>query len=175
MSVFFPSQRVTPANAEPVWITFRTTPLLYNTLFRGWLLDSGGALPQPLSPGDAGPLVGTSSLNVYGTFGQPLRLFQLAAATMTPNADGVNDRLRIFYDLVHLVEASQVDIAVHDLAGRRVVTVHSGSAAAGRHTETWAGLDAAGNLVPPGQYLCRIQVKTQTHSLIRVRPLAVVY
>lgn len=175
MRVYFPGQRMTAANSMPIWLTFRTTPLLYNTLFGGWLLDTQGGLPQPLSAGDAGIRVNSSSLNVYGSLGSPLRLFELTAPVVTPNGDNVNDLVEVRYELIHLVHTAQVDLCVCDLAGRRVTTVYAGAAAAGLGTPTWDGRRDRGDLVPPGQYLCRLEVETQSKTIVRVIPLAVVY
>ncbi len=48
-----------------------------------------------------------------------------------------------------------VDVAVFDLAGRRVATLRSGACAAGTTTLAWDGRDARGARVPPGLYLVR--------------------
>jgi hypothetical protein len=175
LRVYFPGNRMDQAREGAVWIAFETTPLLYHTLFRGWLLDTRGGLPQPLEPGDAGPEAGTNSLRVFGSLGAALSRFELAAGLVSPNGDGRNEQVEISYDLVFLLEEAQVDLAIYDLAGRKLRQVFAGGQAAGRYAQVWDGRDEAGRRVPPGHYLCRLVVDTQTASFARLRPIAVVY
>jgi hypothetical protein len=72
------------------------------------------------------------------------RGFTLAQSYPNP-ADGL---IRIEYELP---EAGAVELAVYDLAGRRVATLHSGEQTAGRHTVSWNAAEAA-----PGVYLYRL-------------------
>ena len=175
ISVFFPSRRVTAANSEPVLITFETTPLLYKTLFRGWLLDTGGHLPQLLNAGDGHPDIGSRSLQVFGSLAKPLGGFDLSSGYLTPNGDGVNDAVEVFYDLIYLVEPAWVELTVLDLSGRRVRDIFSGDRGAGTFTGTWNGRDGAGELVPPGHYVLKLVVDTQSDSFERLRNIGVVY
>jgi hypothetical protein len=175
LTVYFPSQRITAASAEPLFVRFSTTPLLYSSLFRGWLLDSRGSLPQQVAAGNATERVGTSSLIVFGSLEKPLSRFDLSTPVVTPNGDGSNDEVSVTYDLIYLIEAAEVDLTVHDLTGRQVCTVFSGAQGAGTHVESWDGRDAAGELVPPGNYLLRLSVATQSSDHEKLRALAVSY
>jgi hypothetical protein len=49
-----------------------------------------------------------------------------------------------------------VEIVVHNVEGRRVVTLCSGPAAPGYRTATWDGRDAFGRSVSPGVYFVRM-------------------
>jgi hypothetical protein len=175
LRVYFPSRRVNPGDRVPIWITFETTPLLYSTFFRGWLLDTKGDLPQPLSAGDVGPEIGTNSLLIFGSFGQSLGRFELSSGAVTPNGDGVNDAVDILYDLVFLVEEAGVTLNIFDLSGRPVRELFAGSRPAGRFAEPWNGADDGGKLVPPGNYICAISVETQNRTFEKLKVLAVVY
>lgn len=55
-----------------------------------------------------------------------------------------------------LPRAGDVTIAVHDLRGRLVRTLHQGGAEAGRHEVTWDGRDGGGGAVASGVYLVRL-------------------
>jgi len=55
-----------------------------------------------------------------------------------------------------LPAAEQVKLAVYDVAGRHVRTLHDGVAAAGEHTVVWDGTDQAGRAVPSGTYVYRL-------------------
>lgn len=49
----------------------------------------------------------------------------------------------------------QVSVSVHDLAGRRIAEIVSGSFAPGRHTASWNGRSDDGSPVRPGMYFVR--------------------
>lgn len=55
-----------------------------------------------------------------------------------------------------LPESRHVDLAVHDLRGRRLRTVADGHRRAGPHEVVWDGRDAAGGRVASGTYLLRL-------------------
>lgn len=175
ISVFFPSYRVTAENDVPVRITFETTPLLYNTLFRGWLLDTDGHLPQLLKAGAGHPEITSGSLRVFGSLTKPLGRFDLSSDLLTPNGDGVNDAIYLFYDLIFLVEGAEVKLTVLDLSGRPVREIFRDERSAGTFIETWDGRSDAGEMVPPGHYLLKLVVDTQSDSFARLRNIAVVY
>lgn len=56
-----------------------------------------------------------------------------------------------------LPEAGRVRLAAYDAAGRQVAVLADGAQAAGRHTARWNGHDAAGNALPAGVYLVRLE------------------
>ncbi len=67
-----------------------------------------------------------------------------------------NPRTTIAYDLP---TPSRVSIEVFDIAGRHVRTLVDGEPRdAGSHTAVWSGLDASGQRVASGVYLCRLEV-----------------
>jgi len=57
-----------------------------------------------------------------------------------------------------LPQASNVDLAVFDLRGRRIVTLVHDLVTAGRHEIVWRGNDSAGRQVSSGVYFYRLQV-----------------
>ena len=173
--VFFPSRRVTAASNEPLFVRFTATPLLYSTQFRGWLLDSGGSLPQQVAAGSASPQLGTNSLQVYGSLSRPLSRFEVSPAVVTPNGDGLNDAAAISYDIINLVEDAQVLLVAYDLAGRPLRRIHDGPRGAGSYTDRWDGRDDADQVVPPGHYIVKLSVQTQSATLEDLRVLAVAY
>jgi hypothetical protein len=56
-----------------------------------------------------------------------------------------------------LPRPTDVDLAVHDLAGRRVATLHRGSLAAGVHPFTWDGRTDRGDTARDGVYFVRLR------------------
>jgi len=175
LSVYFPSRRITPEEDQPVRVIFEATPLLYNTIFRGWLLDTGGDLPQPILPGNARDEVTTNALSVFGSIEKPLGHFALSSRCVTPNGDGRNDAVEIAYDIIFLVESAKVEVGIHDLSGDRVRQIFSGPLDVGKYEDLWDGLDESGNLVSPGIYICRISLDTQTGTYDEARSVAVAY
>ena len=83
--------------------------------------------------------------------------------------------MKFTFDLVYLVAAVGVDLSIYDLSGRRVRRLVASTRAAGRFTEAWDGMNDDGGLVPPGNYLCRIDVLTQEESFTRSLVVAVAY
>ncbi len=80
-----------------------------------------------------------------------------------PNPFNPETRIRF-----HLPTSARVSLEIYDLSGRLIrVIVKDAEHAAGTHTYTWAGNDAAGNVVPSGIYLIRMQAGTQ-HFLRKV-------
>ncbi len=61
-----------------------------------------------------------------------------------------------------LPERGEVELAVYDVAGRRVATIFSGARGAGGHDVRWNGLDDNGQRVGAGVYFVRIQAGKQT-------------
>ena len=58
-----------------------------------------------------------------------------------------------------------VEVAVYDVAGRRVATLHSGHLSAGEHFLSWAGTDERGNTVATGVYFARMEASGYTRSV----------
>jgi hypothetical protein len=68
---------------------------------------------------------------------------------------------------IDVARDQSVDLAVFDLAGRRVATLHSGRLPAGRHTFAWA--ERRSSRVAPGVYLVRMAAQDRTQILRVVR------
>ncbi|MFA6111287.1 MAG: FlgD immunoglobulin-like domain containing protein, partial [Candidatus Latescibacterota bacterium] len=148
-----------------------------STYLTGQVFDSRGTrLPQTITPGDANPEVSTNSIQVRSSEAQlsVLEGVTLQPAAISPNGDGINDELRIGFDLFG-VERAEVELGVFDLAGSRIARLRPEGSSAGRHAVTWNGRDEAGNLAPPGVYLVRIEVKVDQGVRQEMRPVAVVY
>lgn len=55
-------------------------------------------------------------------------------------------------------------MSVHDVLGRRIVTLSEGAHAAGRHALSWTGKDDAGSPVPTGVYMVRLEFNGGIHT-----------
>ncbi len=65
-----------------------------------------------------------------------------------------NPTTTIRYDLV---ATSNVELAIYNTLGQRIRTLVRKQQMAGSHSVQWNGKDSAGNDVPAGTYLCRLQ------------------
>jgi len=63
-----------------------------------------------------------------------------------------------------LDRAQRVELAIYDLAGRKVVDLAACTFDAGDHTITWDGRDGSGRDVPSGSYLLRLEAEQGQQS-----------
>lgn len=84
---------------------------------------------------------------------------RVAVGSGQPNPFGREMRFGIT-----LAEPADLEVAIHDLTGRLVTTLHRGATPAGGHTFRWDGRDADGSRVPDGIYFYRVRAAGETHS-----------
>ena len=96
----------------------------------------------------------------------------IAPGGITPNGDGVNDQATIRFS-VFKVERAPV-VTIYSLHGETVVEALAPQSES-EHVYHWDGRDAAGKLVPPGMYLCRIRVDADSGNRTAHRTISVVY
>ena len=68
------------------------------------------------------------------------------------------------------METATPRVRVFDLAGRELTEL-----TAMGESYTWSGRDAEGVLVPPGLYLCHIDLGAAAGEDVAVSPIAVIY
>jgi hypothetical protein len=66
-----------------------------------------------------------------------------------------------------LPQAGHVDIAVFDVAGRRITTIEKGHLEAGNHTREWSGRATDGSKVGAGVYFIRLLLNGQDEYALR--------
>ena len=93
----------------------------------------------------------------------------------SPDGDGINDETRIHCDLVRLVDAAPLTVRVFDLAGHRVRTLFAGEQGGGSFSAQWDGTNAAGQQMPPGIYLFRVDLATDAKEEAVVGIVEMVY
>ena len=164
---------------ELIEVDFRTEVFAYSTVFSGRVRDSTRPLEiaQPVTPGDADRFDEAANLTVdLLDLDQPLiGNLTLHPQAFTPNGDGINDAIRVEYDLLYLVEAIAVDLQIFDLSGRQVGRPYRGQATSGRFAVEWDGTDAQGSLLPPGIYLVRLTAETDRGAEQRQRQVSLAY
>lgn len=65
----------------------------------------------------------------------------------------------------HLAAPARGEVAIHDLAGRRVRVLATGDLPAGETRAAWDGRDAQGRQMPSGVYACRLRAGDRSASL----------
>ena len=164
-------------SGETVEVRFEAAAFLQATRFDLFLEDSqlGTDVRQRVEAGDANPLV-ESSTNIAGL---PLdrSLFahlSVHPSALTPNGDGIGDRLVVTLDLINVLEHRLLKLELFDLAGRRVRQI-SAQALAGAQELVWDGRDPSGDLVPPGHYFLRLRLESDARSQSVSRMVSIIY
>ena len=168
-------RRLEPTDSGALVEVVFTAPVLreVGTLFAGQIFDTTRPqeVRQRILPGNAADEVEADVLSVRTALSRSLLVAPAVQPNpFTPNGDGINDEARVSYKLLRLTTAVPVSIEIFDLSGRLVKRVFDGDESLGEYEHTWYGTDAAGRLVPPGLYLCRIvadvQSKTETSTVL---------
>ena len=142
--------------------------MVRNTIFDGRVFDS--ALPhevrQRIKEGNAADEIESDILSVITSLDAPLLTsVEVTPDPFTPNGDGINDKLKISYDLLKVTAPVPVSVDIYDLSGLLIKNVYSGVDPAGEYTgedaRVWDGRGSGDNLVPPGIYLYRISVEAE--------------
>ena len=158
---FADTRLVASDSGTPIEIDFDARVLRSGAEFRVRVFDSNQplAVRQKVSPGDANSLVEGNTLSVSTTANAELLLqTEVFPPVITPNGDQVNDVAQITYDLLEIIGDAGVSIEISDLSGQVVRQVYEGRDLVGNYEREWDGRDDAGEVVPPGIYLYRIQV-----------------
>lgn len=141
--------------ATPVYVNGATVDLAVRN-------SAGGSLSnapwQGVEAGDATGLVAGENLSVQLPLGTgPLGDFSVLPNPFTPNGDGINEVARIAFSVFELGADRQVRVRIYQLDGRLLwehrQLVHSGQTAV-----EWPGTDRRGHQVPPGIYLCQVEL-----------------
>ena len=158
-------------------VVFAATPLRYGSAFDARVFDSTRPFEvrQTVSAGDATDRFEANQVSVITTVEGRSLVAASTSGVCTPDGDGVNDAVRVSYDLFESIGAVPVRVEILDLAGRLVYTVYEGTDQIGRYEQWWNGTDGAGALVPPGVYLYRVSVEADEEKVDKVGTIHVAY
>jgi len=166
------------AAGEMVQVRFKARVLLNGSTVDVSIRDSAHPESwQQVDPGDATTATPSTSLSISVPFSS--RVIQeatIAPNPFTPNADGVNDQTEVRFAIGNLNAARALQVQIFDLSGRPIWQEQRHSF--GEQVMHWDGRDAQGAPVPPGLYLCRIEVDVDAQGAshqVAQRVIAVAY
>jgi len=176
LGVQLTADRIT-TSGQTLRITFDALVTVYGTTFFGKVFDSqSGELGQDVIPGDATPASLTDKLSIQGELHKELVLdLETDPPAFSPNGDGINDELEVSYILLRALTPVPVELTLYDLSGRTVRQLQTGDVVNGPQTFTWNGQDDSGQLVPPGLYILKLSVDTDTGSEQQTHLVGVAY
>ncbi len=148
------------ADGDLLELRFSARIFQQSTQFNLFIQDSrdGGGLRQKVDAGDATEQV-ASGVNVVALpVVRNLLIDKVSQAlVLSPNSDGVNERLELALDVVNVALPRPLRLGVFNLSGRLVYEAMR-EVVAGPQLLSWDGRDLGGRLVPPGIYLLHFQI-----------------
>jgi gliding motility-associated-like protein len=155
------------AGGEMLRLRFNAEVLLNGTTIDASIRDSADPETwQFVDPGDATPMTPGTNLSISVPFSsRVLHDVTLAPNPFTPNGDGINDQVQIAFSLGNLNVDRTIDLTIYDLSGRLISK--QSQMGFGEQDAIWDGRDNAGDLVPPGIYLFKIEVDADASEASR--------
>ena len=151
---------------DSVEVMFQTRVQANATAFDAWVSVVGVGLQQGAQPEEQH--AATVFVPSVASGGDLIRLVEVTSL-FTPNGDGVNDEAAIRFVLAK-IEATTPEVSIYDLSGRQVRLV-----AAEDDGYHWDGRDDAGQILPPGAYICRIALAADVGEQKTHRMISLVY
>ena len=158
-------------------LRFVGTVFVDATRFDAFLADSRDAAlaRQRVDSGDAyAEVVSSTNAVRLPVAPQLLANVSIEPRILTPNADGVNDVLRVEFDLVNVLAPRLVGLRVFDMAGR-LLQVLEEQGLAGDRALVWDGRAQHGVWVPPGLYVAELRIDGDGGIQSRRRVISVAY
>ena len=159
--------------ADSVQVSF-TTRVVHNATLFG--LDLGSS-SQPDLWQSVEPMTRRANIvmlpELTGTT-QLIDDLSISSSVLTPNGDRINDAVVIRF-VAFKVEQRTPQVRIFDLAGRPVAELATPTIDGVAYVFTWNGRATQGNLVPPGTYLCHIDLAADAGDDTALRTIAVAY
>ena len=122
---------------------------------------------QRVDPGEAVAEVVSNTTTLVGKVasGPLVQAVSVVPAVFTPNGDGINDEASFRFTVVKVGDDSPVEVHIYDLQGRLIRRlVEQRALSTGSYGIAWDGRDGQGDIAPPGVYLARLRVDTDTEG-----------
>ena len=148
-----------------VRLRFAAKVFLHGTKLKVAVRNQASSTPyQPADAGDATALRPSQTLSI-GALGavQIVADISVAPNPFTPNGDLVNDVAQIEFSLFKVYAERPAAVRIWALDGR-LMRLLEGTAQGGHQRFIWDGKDDHGRIVPPGLYICQIDVETDAED-----------
>ena len=158
-------------------LDFESTVFVNQTRYEAVLFNSDleEEVRQRVDEGDATAGVDNETVSVSLPPARlMLRDLQLSSRVITPNADGVNDELRIRFNLLRVIAPRQLTIGLYDLFGARVADLLDRLETVGSVELSWDGTTKTGRAAP-GLYILLIEIDGDSRRDRLQRTVAVAY
>ena len=122
---------------------------------------------QRVDPGEAVAEVVSNTTTLVGKVasGPLVQSVSVEPTAFTPNGDGINDEASFRFTVVKVGDDSPVEVLIYDLQGRLIRRLAEQRAlSTGSYGIAWDGRDEQGAVAPPGVYLARVRVDTDTEG-----------
>ena len=164
-------------NEKRIEVVFQAKVLRFGTEFTGWVYDSTEpTLKQQIKPGNATFRFGGDVLAVRTPMGGDLISgVQLSSAVFSPNGDGINDLVKIRYDVRDVQDLTQVRVRIYDLSGVLVRQVGETATLSGTFEFSWDGRDEGARMVSPGVFMYQVDLHTDGGRKSEIGVVAVAY
>lgn len=148
-----------------VRLRFASQVFLHGTKLQVAVRNHAASTPyQPADAGDATALRPSQTLSIAALGAEQIVAdLSVAPNPFTPNGDRVNDAAQIEFSLFKVYAERPAAVRIWALDGRPMRLLE-GAAQGGRQRFTWDGKDDRGRVVPPGLYICQIDVDTDVES-----------
>jgi len=136
-------------------------------------VESGNAVD--FGPGDDAVLSGLAVSIPKPQIGKLVGEIIVSSKFITPNEDGINDQIEVYFNILQITESAPVTFEIFDLSGRAVYTVFERDLGIGPANFTWNGREDYGNVLSPGIYVWSLCVESDAFDEVHMGTVAVVY
>ena len=160
-----------------VEVTFRCVLFSATTIFKALVADSRTPNAwQRVEPDPVHKNSTTVQISSVATNEELITNVSLMPLVITPNGDGVNDRLEIGFTVLKLQQPRRITVRIHDLSGRVLRELYNDLGASGNYTGiSWDGRQGDGTMVSPGTYICHIGIGGEMAETAITRIVGVSY
>ena len=159
---------------KEVEVLFRCTLLRNSTVFEAFVSGIPGSW-QRVDPDPSRKRATTVMLPSLVEDRGVIRNLNIRPRVVTPNGDGINDRLDVTFTVLYIEGSRKAHVSLHTLRGDPIKELYSGFVTTGSYRIHWDGTDGSGERVPPGSYLCEISVDSDAGKEVVNRVITVAY